>query len=48
MAKAKLCGLAGSVVTMNHNYASMTGEELRFELAAIHAEARALKMGVKR
>jgi phage terminase small subunit len=36
-----------SVVTMNHNYALMTEEELRFEIAAIHAEARSLKAGVQ-
>lgn len=43
MAKAKLCGLAG----VTHNYNSMSDEELRFELAAIHAEARAIKAGVR-
>jgi hypothetical protein len=34
-----------SVVTMNHNYAQMTEEELRSEIAAIHQQARAIKQG---
>jgi len=47
--KAKLFGLfvEKSTVSVTHNYAMMTEEELRFEIAAIHAEARALKAGVK-
>jgi hypothetical protein len=47
--KAKLYGLfvERSVVSVTHNYAQMTEEELRFEIAAIHAEARALKPGVQ-
>jgi hypothetical protein len=49
VAKAKLYGLMTerSVVSVTHNYAQMTEEELRFEIAAIHAEARALKPGVQ-
>jgi hypothetical protein len=49
MGKAKLYGLINekSTVQVTHNYAMMTIEELRFEIAAIHAEARALKAGVK-
>jgi hypothetical protein len=49
LAKAKLFGLLTdrSVVNVTHNYAAMTEEELRFEIAAIHAEARALKAGVQ-
>ena len=49
MAKAKLCGLAvdRSVVTMKHNYAMMSEAELRDEIAALNAEARALKAGVR-
>ena len=49
VAKCKLFGLAvdRSVVNMTHNYALMTEAELRFEIAAIHAEARALKAGVR-
>jgi hypothetical protein len=47
--KAKLFGLMTdrSVVSVTHNYAMMSEEELRFEIAAIHAEARAIKAGVK-
>ena len=49
IAKAKLFGLMTerSTVNVTHNYATMTEEELRFEIAAIHAEARALKAGVQ-
>jgi hypothetical protein len=49
LAKAKLFGLMTdrSVVNVTHNYAMMSEEELRFEIAAIHAEARALKAGVQ-
>jgi len=49
LGKAKLFGLLTdkSVVNVTHNYASMTEEEIRFEIAAIHAEARALKAGVR-
>lgn len=36
-----------SVMTMNHNYSQMSEEELRFEIAAIHAEARALEAAVR-
>jgi len=49
--KAKLFGLfvdrSVSVSTFNHNYSSMSDEELRFEMAAIHQEVRAIKAGVK-
>jgi hypothetical protein len=47
--KAKLFGLMAdrSVVNVTHNYALMSEEELRFEIAAIHAEARAIKQGIK-
>ena len=46
--KAKLFGLMTdrSVINVTSKYALMTEEELRFEIAAIHAEARALKPGV--
>ena len=49
MGKAKLAGLLieKSSVNVTHNYALMTEEELRFEMAALHAEARALKPGVQ-
>ena len=48
MAKAKLLGLTveRSVVTM-HPYSQMWKAELRCEFEAIHAEARALKHGVR-
>jgi len=48
MAKAKLFGLITEkqTVQVTHNYAMMSEEELRFELAAIAAEARAIKPGV--
>lgn len=47
-AKAKLFGLMTDrqVVAVSHNYSMMTEQELRFEIAAIHAEARAIKAGV--
>jgi Terminase small subunit len=47
--KAKLFGLMTdrSVVNVTHNYNMMTVEELRFEIAAITAEARAIKPGVQ-
>ena len=50
MAKAKLCGLAvdRSVVKVTDKYAMMSEAEIREELAAIEAEARALKVGVPR
>jgi phage terminase small subunit len=46
--KAKLLGLMTERHTVNvtHNYAMMSEEELRFEIAAINAEARAIKAGV--
>jgi hypothetical protein len=49
LGKAKLFGLISdrSVVNVTHNYALMTEEEIRFELAALHAEARAIKAGVQ-
>ena len=48
MAKAKLCGLAvDRCRTMKHNYAMMSEAELRDEIAALNAEARALKAGVQ-
>ncbi len=48
VAKAKLFGLnvERSVVTM-HNYSQLSEAELRCEIAAIHAEARAIKAGVQ-
>jgi phage terminase small subunit len=48
MGKAKLYGLITDrqAVQVTHNYAQMSEEELRFELAAIAAEARAIKPGV--
>jgi hypothetical protein len=49
--KAKLFGLfidrSVNVSTFNHNYSSMTDDEIRFEMAAIHAEVRSIKAGVK-
>jgi hypothetical protein len=47
--KAKLYGLfvEKSTVNVTHSYATMTEEELRFEIAAITAEARSLKPGVQ-
>jgi phage terminase small subunit len=49
VSKAKLFGLMTErqSVQVTHNYAMMSEEELRFEIAAIHAEARALKPGVQ-
>jgi hypothetical protein len=49
MAKAKLFGLAveRSVVNVSHNYAMMSEEELKFEIAALLAEARTIKAGVQ-
>lgn len=49
VAKGKLAGLfvEKSTVNVTHNYQMMTIEEIRFEIAAIHAEARALKAGVQ-
>jgi Terminase small subunit len=49
MGKAKLFGLVTdkSTVNVTHNYAMMTEEELRFEIAAIHAEFRTIKPGVQ-
>lgn len=48
MGKAKLFGLLveRATVQVTHNYAMMSEEELRFELAAINAEARAIKPGM--
>lgn len=48
IAKAKLFGLMVDRNTINvtHNYSMMTIEELKFELAALNAEARSLKPGV--
>ena len=48
MAKAKLHGLTverSVVQTHNHHYEKMDAEELRLEIAAIIAEAKALKLG---
>lgn len=47
--KAKLYGLTieRAVVNVTHNYAMMNEEELRFEMAAINAEARSIKAGVQ-
>ena len=47
--KAKLFGLMVDKQSVNvtHNYSLMTEEELRFEIAAIHAEARSIKAGVQ-
>ena len=47
--KAKLFGLFidRSVVNVTNKYALMSEEELRFEIAALNAEARALKPGVQ-
>lgn len=47
--KAKLGGLLveRAQVQVSHSYSSMTLEELRFELAALNAEARSLKPGVQ-
>lgn len=49
VAKAKLYGLAvdRSVVAVTHNYSSMSEEELKFEIAALLAEARSIKPGVQ-
>jgi hypothetical protein len=49
VSKAKLFGLMTEKqsVQVTHSYATMSEEELRFEIAAIHAEARALKPGVQ-
>ena len=47
--KARLFGLMveHASVQVTHSYSSMTEEELRFELAALNAEARSLKPGVQ-
>jgi hypothetical protein len=34
-------------VQVSHSYSSMTLEELKFELAALNAEARSIKPGVQ-
>ena len=49
VALAKLGGLFVEKATVNvtHSYSTMTEEELRFEIAAITAEARSLKPGVQ-
>jgi hypothetical protein len=49
VAKGKLGGvfIERSTVNVTHNYAMMTEEELRFEIAALHAEARSIKPGVQ-
>jgi Terminase small subunit len=49
VALGKLAGLfiEKSSVSVTHNYALMTEEELRFEMAALAAEARGLKPGVQ-
>jgi hypothetical protein len=49
MGLAKLGGLLVDQASMSvhHSYSTMTEEEIRFELAAIAAEARALKPGVQ-
>jgi hypothetical protein len=49
VSKAKLFGLFvdRSVVNVSHSYSTMSEEEIRFELAALAAEARALKPGVQ-
>lgn len=49
LGKAKLFGLMidRNLVNVTHNYSLMTEEELRFELAALNAEARSLKPGVQ-
>ena len=47
MGKAKLYGLgvdkSNSIPNINHNYASMTEEEVLFEIAAIHQNLRQIK-----
>ena len=47
MGKAKLYGLgvdkSDSIPNINHNYASMTEEEVLFEIAAIHQNLRQIK-----
>ena len=47
--KAKLFGLMvdRQSVQGTHNYATMTEEEVRFEMDALAAEARALEPGVR-
>lgn len=49
VAKAKLAGLMVEKQSVNvtHSFSTMTEEELRFEIAALHAEARAHKAGVQ-
>ena len=49
VAKAKLGGLFVEKQSINvtHNYNLMTVEELKFEIAAITAEARSIKPGVQ-
>jgi len=49
IAKGRLAGLfiERTNVQVTHNYSQMTEEELRFELAALNAEARSLKPGVQ-
>jgi Ser-tRNA(Ala) deacylase AlaX len=47
LAKAKLMGFLAErpAVDLNFNYATMTEEELMFELAGLHAQVRAIKAG---
>ena len=49
VAKGRLAGLfvEHASVQVSHNYSMMTEEEIRFELAALNAEARSLKPGVQ-
>ena len=49
MGKARLYGLISdkSVVNVAHNYSQMSEAELRCEIVAIHAAARALKAGIR-
>lgn len=49
VAKGKLAGLftEKSSVHVTHSYQTMTDEELRFEMAALAAEARSIKPGVQ-
>jgi len=49
MGLAKVAGLLVEHATLqvSHSYSSMTLDEIRFELAALNAEARSLKPGVQ-
>lgn len=49
VAKSKLFGLTTEkqTIAVTHSYGMMTEDELRYEIAALNAEARSIKPGIK-